>query len=148
MPYLGLGRDPSRTPMRWNAGPGADFTHGEPWLPVGDDLERVNVNVESEDPGSMLTLYRRLIALRRETPALLVGGFRILHADDAVIAYERESEGRRFLVALNFSAEPRRLDLGVRGRLVLSSEPGRAEGEQNGALELQPHEGRIVEVTA
>ena len=33
----GRGRDPERTPMPWDAGPGAGFTSGRPWLPVGEE---------------------------------------------------------------------------------------------------------------
>ena len=37
VPGLGLGRDPVRTPMPWDAAPHAGFTTGTPWLPLGDD---------------------------------------------------------------------------------------------------------------
>ena len=54
----GLGRDPVRTPMRWSAAGG--FSDGEPWLPAGDEP---SVEEQERDPGSMLSLYRRLLAL-------------------------------------------------------------------------------------
>ena len=78
VPGLGLGRDPERTPMQWDASPHAGFCAPdvEPWLPVSDDAARVNVAVELADSGSMLTLTRRLLALRRATPALAHGGYR------------------------------------------------------------------------
>ena len=37
MPGTGQGRDPERTPMRWDTSRNAGFTIGEPWLPLGDD---------------------------------------------------------------------------------------------------------------
>ena len=57
MPGLGEGRDPCRTPMRWEAGPGAGFCppEVEPWLPIGPDAERINVAAQAEDPDSMLS---------------------------------------------------------------------------------------------
>ena len=67
VPGMGLGRDPERTPMQWSAAPNAGFTlpQNKPWLPIAADVATVNVEAEQADPKSMLTLYRRLIALRR-----------------------------------------------------------------------------------
>jgi len=66
-PGVGQGRDPERTPMPWDDMPGAGFTTGRPWLPIG---EQVSVAAEERDPASMLELYRRLIRLRRERAVL------------------------------------------------------------------------------
>lgn len=65
VPGRGLGRDPQRTPMQWNAAKNAGFTTGEPWLPIAEDYEKVNVEAERNDPASMLTLYGHLIKIRR-----------------------------------------------------------------------------------
>ena len=61
-PWEEAGRDPVRTPMPWSADGG--FTSGEPWLPMGDPA--INAAAQRDDPRSMLTLHRELIALRRE----------------------------------------------------------------------------------
>ncbi|MBX6340831.1 MAG: alpha-amylase, partial [Thermomicrobiaceae bacterium] len=87
VPGIGLGRDPERTPMQWEPGPNAGFTTGEPWLPLADDYQTCNVEVEREDPRSMLSLYRRLIALRRAEPALHVGSYAPVPAEGSVLAY-------------------------------------------------------------
>ena len=59
------GRDAMRTPMPWGPRPGGGFTDAgvEPWLPFGD-LSACNVEDQRNDPASMLTLTRDLIALR------------------------------------------------------------------------------------
>jgi alpha-glucosidase len=73
-------RDVCRTPMQWDASPNAGFCPAgvEPWLPVSADYETRNVAARSADPTSMLTLYRRLLALRRSSPALCGGSYRPL----------------------------------------------------------------------
>jgi alpha-glucosidase len=109
-PGLGLGRDPARTPMQWDASPYAGFSSREPWLPVTDDYRRLNVAEAQADPQSVLTLYRRLISLRRAEAALHAGAYRLLYADDDVLAYERRAGSRRFCVALNLSRTATRLE--------------------------------------
>ncbi len=81
-PGLGLGRDPARTPMQWDSSPNAGFCPPgtEPWLPIPADYQQINVAVEREDPHSLLTLTRRLIELRRSTPALTTGSYRPIEA--------------------------------------------------------------------
>src|SRR5205823_10111288 len=50
MPSVGQGRDPERTPMRWDTSENAGFSTAEPWLPLGDDWQVANVAVERQDP--------------------------------------------------------------------------------------------------
>ena len=99
-PGLGLGRDPERTPMQWDASPEAGFTTGTPWLPVGE-CGTVNVEAETADPASLLSLYRSLIRLRREHQALSLGDIENVRADGTVLRYERVHGGERLLVLLN-----------------------------------------------
>jgi len=101
-----LGRDSGRTPMAWDASPSAGFSAAAPgnlWLPLHPDHAVLNVATEGEDPASMLTLYRRLLHLRRTTPVLQqAGAYRPLDGTpSSVFAYTR-GEGD-VLVALNFS---------------------------------------------
>jgi alpha-glucosidase len=117
LPGLGLGRDPERTPMQWDGSPHAGFSSVKPWLPVASDFLQVNVEVERGDGRSILSLYRRLLELRRATDALAVGAYRQVHVDNAVLVYARED----LLVALNFSHEPRELPRELWDRSVVLS---------------------------
>jgi alpha-glucosidase len=147
VPGLGLGRDPERTPMQWDAGPRAGFTAGHPWLPIAADAREVNVARQREDPGSMLALYRRLLALRRERPALAVGAYAPVEADGDVLAYTRGDGPGRCLIALNLGGSPAALAVpaGFReGRVLLSTrldEDGRRAGDR---LELRGDEGVVI----
>jgi alpha-glucosidase len=145
VPGLGLGRDPCRTPMCWTSQPGADFTTGVPWLPLGEEFTRVNVAEEGKDPGSFLALYRALLVLRRAEPALSVGSYRERWADPQLLLYERVAGARRLLIALNFSATPCPLPrLEDPMRILLSTHDGI---RPRGAIAvLDAHEGIVAEL--
>src|SRR5207248_3597071 len=86
----GYGRDPERSPMQWDAGTNASFSSVTPWLPVADDAGANNVAGQCHDPTSMLTLFRRLLSLRRALPPLTMGDQRTLDSGcDDVLAYLR-----------------------------------------------------------
>ncbi|QEC48874.1 alpha-amylase [Baekduia soli] len=91
------GRDGFRHPMPWDATPGGGFSTAIPWMPA-DDPARRNVADQERDPGSLLHLYRDLIAARRrlQGPVELV---RHGVAED-VVAFSRGGH----LVALNLGA--------------------------------------------
>ena len=107
-----LCRDGERTPMRWDTTAGAGFSSAPPWLPVGPQPPGTDVESQRADRASLLWLYRDLLALRRAHAALRRGTFRALEAPEGVLAYEREVEGQRALVALNFSDGAKTVDLG------------------------------------
>ncbi len=147
VPGLGLGRDPERTPMQWDDGPGAGFTGGEPWLPVASDAAAVNVAAQRDDPRSPLTLYRRLLALRRAEPALAVGPFAPLRAGGDLLAWVRKDGDRRFLVALNLGSEPATYApplLQLAGVVALSTHLDRAGERVHRSLELRADEGVVL----
>ena len=84
VPGLGLGRDPERSPMQWDTSANAGFSPAAapPWLPVADDFSAVNVESELADPSSTLNFVRRLLQLRRSTPALHSGTYSSIDTED------------------------------------------------------------------
>jgi alpha-glucosidase len=150
MPGLGLGRDPERTPMQWDATENAGFARAgvKPWLPVAEDYQRTNVAVELEDPHSMLNLTRALLTLRRMAPALHTGSYRtVTGVPDDTFVYVRQAEDERFLIAVNFSDENRTITAPelVMGNVAISTLMDRTEAT-TGRLDLRPHEGCIVKL--
>jgi len=144
-PGLGLGRDPCRTPMPWDGSRNAGFSPAAPWLPLNPDWEMRNVASETTDPASMLSLCRRLIALRRASSALALGAYAPVSAHDGVLVFERLDDSERVLIALNFTDAPRRTSLPVGDwRPVCSTASVRQPGNRNGRLELGPDEGMIL----
>ncbi len=147
VPGFGLGRDGCRTPMQWGAGAHAGFSRVVPWLPVAAEAARANVATERDDSGSFLNLYRQLIMLRRTRPALTFGAYRPLPEAGDSLAYLRESDTDRVLVALNFSPNPVKLELptiALGQSILISTLAGRA-GEPAGAqFSLRGHEAIII----
>jgi alpha-glucosidase len=149
VPGLGLGRDPERTPMQWSNDEQAGFTTGNPWLPIAGDHQTINVALERDSPTSILTLYRRLIELRRAEAALSVGDFAPLPAPGDLMAYIRKTDQRRLLVVLNLGAKPQSFsisDLQCRGSLLLSTHLDRSREVLRDKLDLRGDEGAIIEL--
>jgi glycosidase len=145
-PGLGLGRDPVRTPMPWDGSENAGFTTAKPWLLLNADWPTRNSARMAEDPQSTLTLYRRLLAVRRTYPALSIGSFALLDAEGDILAYERRHGTGRLIVALNLGTRPQRLLLpewAGDGRPLLSTLTDAAQ-PGHGALLLQGNEGVIL----
>jgi maltose alpha-D-glucosyltransferase/alpha-amylase len=99
-------RSGCRTPMQWDDGPNAGFSTAEPsrlYLPIDPDPDRPTVAAQEGDPASTLTLVRRLVALRRATPALGTrASTRVVH-EGYPFAYVR---GESHLVVVNPRREP------------------------------------------
>jgi len=152
------GRDPARTPMQWDGSLQAGFTTGQPWLPISGHLSSLNVEKESKDPSSLLSLYRRLIRLRKAMPTLRHGMYRPLESTDPnCLVFVRKDDSpagsrEETLIAVNFSSHRSSgsvSGMAREGTLVLSTyEP--TEDRQpwkSGRLDLQPDQAIIVALT-
>ena len=108
------GRDGERTPMQWNGDTSAGFsTNPNTWLRVAPDYKQVNVQVEARTKDSMLNWYKKLIALRRDNPALHEGAMKMLDSGNPqVVAWSRTApDGKVLVVACNFNAQPQTVSL-------------------------------------
>ena len=139
-PGHGQGRDPERTPFPWDSSPNKGFTTGTPWLPLGDDTP---AGVQRDDPRSMLSLYRRLIALRRDHEALAVGAISHVEAVGPVLVYRRSLDGARFDVALNTSGAPATVALGA-GSVLADTHRTGAYAIAAGPLTLEADQGVLI----
>ncbi len=96
-------RDNGRTPYQWDSSANAGFTTGTPWIAVNPNYKIINAANEETDPNSCLNYFKKLVKLRKSEPALIYGKYELLDkANDSVYSYTRESNGRKFLVMLNF----------------------------------------------
>ena len=124
------GRDGCRRPMAWtgNEKQGGGFTTADgttpaedtpsltkgptPWLPLSNNLKRINVEDQTKDPTSMLAFYKKCIWFRRQDEILRCGNQHMLGVDGSesgnnqvpkgILAYVREFKGGKRLILLNF----------------------------------------------
>lgn len=98
------GRDMSRTPMQWDRETFSGFSEKEPWLPLNPDWKEVNVSAQEVRPDSILSLYKDLIWLRKESAALRSGSFDWTEpVPKHCLGYRRTLGEEVFQVLVNFS---------------------------------------------
>ena len=95
------GRDGCRAPIPWDASPGHGWP-AEPWLPWPRGTGTQDAATLTNEPGSILHLYRRLLAARRASSALHAGAWQLVDAPGGVLAYERRAGPDRRQVWANF----------------------------------------------
>ncbi|OLF19205.1 glycoside hydrolase family 13 protein [Actinophytocola xanthii] len=108
---LDPGRDGCRVPIPWTRsgrsfGFGPEDGDAPTWLPQPAGWGAHSVQAQDGDPGSMLTLYRSALALRRSDPALRGESFTWLDVGDGagaeVLAFARGD----LLCVVNLGADP------------------------------------------
>ena len=108
-----------RTPMQWSAGPNAGFSSApadrliRPVIATGPfGCERVNVERQRADEGSLLRWMQRVWRARRELPQIGRGRTEAMDTGDpAVLAHRCEWRGRGLLALHNFSDQARAVAL-------------------------------------
>ncbi|PKK14679.1 glycoside hydrolase family 13 protein [Thermomonospora sp. CIF 1] len=129
------GRDGCRVPLPWSGeeppfgfGPGATS-----WLPMPAHWRELTVERQASDPESMLSLYRRALAIRREHPALGDGTLRWLPAPPETLMFSRDCAQRSLVCAINMGE--RAVQVPAPGPVLLSSGPVQTDGD---CLSLPP----------
>jgi alpha-glucosidase len=113
---LEIGRDGERTPMQWDHSANAGFSKAKPWLPVPLSAHTHNVADEINDPDSVLSFYRKLLAMRHTETALLDGDYVSLNEGNPnVLTYVRRYKGEAILVILNMSAAEQKVPFELSG---------------------------------
>jgi alpha-glucosidase len=97
-------RDLARTPMQWQATDNAGFSKSIPWLPLDSNYTTNNVEIQEKDEKSLLSFYKKLIWMRKDTEALQTGSIRFIeeYLPNAIV-YIRELGLERILIVLNFT---------------------------------------------
>ncbi len=100
------GRDGCRTPMVWDtAEPNGGFSTGKPWLPVSVAHITKAVSVQEDDPNSVMSAYKRLLAFRAGQKALKLGSISVLPTEGEILAFVREEGNEAILCVFNFGTD-------------------------------------------
>jgi alpha-glucosidase len=148
-PGQGKGRDPERSPMMWVDAPNAGFTPPDatPWLPLEPDWATQNAAAQSKDQRSMLTLYRRLLALRRVHDTLHAGGITDVVAEGTILRYRRtgltDGASGDFLVLLNLGADVATAQSPA-GEIVLTTLLDGEGARVDGPVAIEGGEGLLI----
>ncbi|UPW19025.1 alpha-amylase family glycosyl hydrolase [Agarivorans sp. TSD2052] len=138
-----------RAPMSWTSEGG--FTTGIPYRAIASNTANYNVAGQLADTNSLYHHYKKLIQLRKTTPALRSGDLSVLHVGE-VLAYRRSVSTGDVLVVLNYSDSNQAVNIPLEeSSAVLSPLAGfgsspltsSSAGELN--LNLLPHEIRIYQ---
>jgi alpha-glucosidase len=145
-----LGRDGARAPFRWDSSRFGGFSEATPWCVWTDDGDLPNVAEQHTNPASLLSLYRRLIEVRRRNAALAVGSYEPLVASGDLLLFKRSHRGfASIIVALNLGDQPAAAILhgwqGV-GQVIVSAFGDRNGEIISGEVDLRPDEGLVIEM--
>lgn len=100
-------RDNSRTPMQWNGERYGGFSETEPWLPMSAGFRNeITVEAQQNDQDSILSFYKKLIAMRKMYPVIAEGEISFLETGtDRVLAYRRKLGEQQIAVFCNLDGE-------------------------------------------
>jgi glycosidase len=136
--------------MLWTPGKNAGFTSGDvTWLPISPDFATQNVESQRTDPRSFLSLYKRLLQLRHDSPALRLGAY-IPHdtEHEHVFGYSREhDEEERLTMLINFSGRIALVHINSPGSLIVSSRTDsshKIRDIRGNMVPLKPFEGVVL----
>ena len=149
-----LGRDPERTPMQWDCSSNAGFTADgvTPWLPIADDYKEINIENESKDPTSMLSLFYKLVSLRNSEKSLTIGNFKSIAIEgNNIFAYKRYLQGSdSFIVVMNMGDNKYTVNLNIQktnAQIEVATDMKRTGIVDLINFELDSNEGLIFRVS-
>jgi alpha-glucosidase len=147
-----FGRDKGRTPNQWDNLPNGGFCPDgvTPWLPVNPNYAQgINAREQIEDPDSLLHDYKRMIAMRKITPALIAGDFQLIRENDQKsLIFLRSLPNQKVLVALNYCDHARLVQVGIAGEqleVIYSTHKAPGSCQRAERLSLRPFEVFIAE---
>ena len=128
------GRDGCRAPIPWTATPPHGWSGQAPPLPFAPEAGRRSVERQEAEADSVLALYRRLLVVRRSSPALQGGDLELLACPPGVLGFQRRRAGDERWVLLNFNAEDAAVPLATAYDVEVASTDVRVTGSYDGVV--------------
>lgn len=145
-------RDNSRTPLQWSTEENAGFTEGQPWMPVNENFNEINVNGQIDDEDSIWNFYRKLFSLRKSPEyreLIIYGDIEFIDIENPdLITYLRYDENKKLLVVNSFSEEKESYSLknfNVKSVLLTNDEGNKISEEK---IYIEPYGAVIMDVTS
>ncbi len=136
-------RDNGRTPMQWDSTAHAGFTTGTPWIGVVDNYPAINAAAQVDDPDSVYSYYKKLVALRKQHRVISEGQIEFLYKDDPdLLAYRRWDGDSQLLVLCNLTGHEAPVQLPAQWQdagVLLGNYPDAAP-----AAALRPYEALVL----
>ncbi len=137
-------RDSCRTPMQWDASAYAGFSSVEPWLPVNGEYTQVNVVLKKDDPNSILSMTKKLIALRARYSQIIEEKPKASTDSNGLLYLHNVSGSSTIIGVFNFSSRNQTIPIDSPGNteILLSTKMQNADRTYpEGTYTLQPFEG-------
>ncbi len=144
-------RDNSRTPMQWNSDENAGFTTGIPWMKVNPNFAEINVEKQEQDEHSILSFYKKMIALKKKNEVFTYGMYDlILENDKQIYAYTRTLGEEKVVVITNLSKTEAKFEaeLKLNANELLLANKEVVHHDDVTSMTLQPYEARVYRVKA
>ena len=142
-------RDNSRTPMQWNGEQYGGFSETEPWLPMSAGFRNeITVEAQQNDQDSILSFYKKLIAMRKMYPVIAEGEISFLETGtDRVLAYRRKLGEQQIAVFCNLDGEKHtvKVDGAWRGDpVLLENYEARQMDPEGETYTMEPYEFMVL----
>lgn len=137
--------------MQWTDDSMAGFTTAEEsWLPINPNYKQINTRKENKDPHSLLSLYKKLLRLRKSHKAFQFGSQQILTLNnDQILAFLRIFHDSMILVLLNYSHQKQSIKTPFsKGKILVDTKLEKIDKSVLlTTISLSANEGLVIELT-
>jgi alpha-glucosidase len=143
------GRDKARLPMQWNDQLNGGFSIGNPWLSPSKTYKTKNIDLQKNDPDSILSFHRKLISLRKQYVSLSKGEWApLINGKKGILSYSRFNLDEKLIIIINFMANYQSIELPFKNAslTILFSSDKTIGGTSNEQILVEPYETTILKL--